>query len=76
MLKLRTFKTLDTCGVDHRGLHGAGGDPSGRNKARPQLTHEQVLANAKTYTDHFSLILDPQRTEVVYNGTGFPIWGF
>ena len=30
------------------------GDPSGRNKARPRLSHEQVLENAKQYQEQFS----------------------
>lgn len=43
------------------------GDPSGRNTTRPPLTPEQVIANAKTYYDQASLVLDPARTEVRYN---------
>ena len=43
------------------------GDPSGRNSTRPPLTPEQVVANAKTYYDQASLVLDPERTEVRYN---------
>jgi len=47
------------------------GDPSGRSSTRPPLTHEQVLANAKTYTDQAFVVLDRDRTEVVYNGDWF-----
>src|SRR5690606_33978459 len=47
------------------------GDPTGRNKERPQLTHEDVLANAETYTEQVFKILDPEKTEVVYNGSWF-----
>ncbi len=43
------------------------GDPSGRNTLRPPLTIEQIKANAKTYFDQASLVLDPVRTEVRYN---------
>ncbi|NLA89183.1 MAG: tyrosine--tRNA ligase [Alcaligenaceae bacterium] len=43
------------------------GDPSGRDTTRPPLTREQVLANAKTYYEQASLILDPERTEIRYN---------
>lgn len=43
------------------------GDPSGRNTTRPPLTPEQVLANAKTYYEQASLVLNPERTEVRYN---------
>lgn len=43
------------------------GDPSGRNSTRPPLTPEQVVANAKTYYEQASLVLNPERTEVRYN---------
>ena len=43
------------------------GDPSGRNSTRPQLTSEQVKANAQTYVDQAFKILDPEKTTLVYN---------
>jgi tyrosyl-tRNA synthetase len=43
------------------------GDPSGRNTTRPPLTREQILANATTYFDQASLVLDRERTEIRYN---------
>lgn len=43
------------------------GDPSGRNSTRPQLTSEQVKANAQTYVDQAFKILDPEKTKLVYN---------
>jgi tyrosyl-tRNA synthetase len=43
------------------------GDPSGRNATRPPLTREQIEANAKTYFDQISLVLDMERAEVRYN---------
>ena len=43
------------------------GDPSGRNSTRPPLTREQIEANAQTYYQQASLVLDPARTEVRYN---------
>src|SRR5690606_6218318 len=43
------------------------GDPSGRNTTRPPLTPEQVKANAQTYYEQASLVLDPSKTEVRYN---------
>ena len=43
------------------------GDPSGRNATRPPLTREQIEANAQTYYQQASLVLDPARTEVRYN---------
>lgn len=47
------------------------GDPSGRNKTRPQLTHEEVLQNCRTYQEQVFGILDPKKTKVVYNGDWF-----
>ncbi len=43
------------------------GDPSGRNTTRPPLTREQIEANAQTYYQQASLVLDPHRTEIRYN---------
>lgn len=43
------------------------GDPSGRNSTRPQLTSEQVKANAQTYVDQAFKILDPEKTTLEYN---------
>jgi len=43
------------------------GDPSGRNSTRPPLTKEQIEANAQTYYQQASLVLDPARTEIRYN---------
>ncbi|MBQ9021779.1 MAG: tyrosine--tRNA ligase [Eggerthellaceae bacterium] len=43
------------------------GDPSGRNDTRPQLTSEQVAANAQTYVDQAFNILDPEKTKLVHN---------
>lgn len=47
------------------------GDPSGRSTTRPPLTYEEVLANAKTYTEQAFLVLDRDKTEVVFNGSWF-----
>src|SRR5258708_33928153 len=44
------------------------GDPSGRSTERPVLSDEEIDANAKTYLDQAMAILDPDRTEVRYNG--------
>ena len=43
------------------------GDPSGRNSTRPQLTPEQVAANAQTYVDQAFKILDPEKTTLRHN---------
>ncbi len=43
------------------------GDPSGRNEMRKPLSPQQVKKNAKTYTEQAFKILDPKKTEVVFN---------
>jgi tyrosyl-tRNA synthetase len=43
------------------------GDPSGRNSTRPPLTREQIEANATTYFNQATLVLDKTKTEVRYN---------
>ena len=45
------------------------GDPTGKNATRKPLTHEEVLANAKTYQEQIFKILDPDKTKVVFNST-------
>ena len=44
------------------------GDPSGRSAERPILSDEEIDQNAKTYLEQAMVILDPDRTEVRYNG--------
>src|SRR5215831_11525053 len=44
------------------------GDPSGRSAERPVLSDEEIEANARTYLEQAMVILDPERTEVRYNG--------
>ena len=43
------------------------GDPTGRNVTRKPLTREEIMANAKTYTEQVFKILDPVKTEVRFN---------
>ncbi len=45
------------------------GDPTGRNATRPPLSREQILANAATYREQVFKILDPDRTEIMFNST-------
>jgi tyrosyl-tRNA synthetase len=45
------------------------GDPSGRNATRPALTPEQIQANADTYKEQVFKVLDPDRTEIVFNSS-------
>ena len=43
------------------------GDPTGKSAVRKQLSHEQVLENAKTYQDQIFKILDREKTIVRFN---------
>ncbi|MGC9457780.1 MAG: tyrosine--tRNA ligase [Halothiobacillaceae bacterium] len=43
------------------------GDPTGKSQTRPPLTRAQVVENAETYQRQIFRILDPERTEVVFN---------
>jgi tyrosyl-tRNA synthetase len=67
--KLRQFQDLGHTVViiigDYTTLIG---DPSGRSSTRPMLTTEQINANAATYVDQLSVILDREKTEVRFNG--------
>ena len=43
------------------------GDPSGKNTTRPPLSREQVVENAQSYREQVFKVLDPERTEIVFN---------
>ena len=45
------------------------GDPTGKNATRPPLTREQVLENAQSYRDQVFKVLDPEKTEIVFNSS-------
>ncbi len=66
--KLRQFQDL---GHEVTLIIGDGtaliGDPSGRNSTRPQLTHDEIAANAQTYVDQAFKVLDPEKTTLRYN---------
>lgn len=68
MRKLRQFQELG-----HHVIFVIGsftsmiGDPSDKDKLRPQLTYEKVMENGRTYAEQAFRILDPENTEVVYN---------
>jgi tyrosyl-tRNA synthetase len=44
------------------------GDPSGRSAERPILSDDEIDRNAKTYLEQAMVVLEPERTEVRYNG--------
>ena len=45
------------------------GDPTGKNTTRPPLSREQVLENAQSYREQVFKVLDPDKTEIVFNST-------
>lgn len=55
---------------------GMVGDPTGRSKTRRQLSHEEVLENARTYKEQLFKILIPERTEVRFNSEWLSTLGF
>jgi tyrosyl-tRNA synthetase len=67
--KMRAFQDAGHIGVLIVGDYTTRiGDPSGRSAERPILTDEEIDRNAKTYLEQAMIILDPERTEVRYNG--------
>ena len=75
--KLRQFQDLGHQAILIIGdFTGMIGDPSGRSVTRPQLTHDDVQANAATYREQAFKILDPERTETVCNGDWFRTMSF
>jgi len=70
--KLRQFQELGHTAVIIVGDFTAMvGDPSGRSKTRPQLTHEQTMENAQSYLDQVRKVVLSERLEVVFNGEWF-----
>ena len=47
------------------------GDPTGKNETRKKLDRETVLKNAKTYEEQVFKILDPEKTDIVFNSKWF-----
>ncbi len=43
------------------------GDPTGKNQTRPPLTREEIHRNAQTYREQVFKILDPEKTEILFN---------
>lgn len=66
--KLRQFQDLGHRAVLIVGdFTGMIGDPSGRSKTRPPLTLQETRENGRSYFAQASKILDPDKTEIVYN---------
>jgi tyrosyl-tRNA synthetase len=66
--KLKAFQELGHTVIfligDFTGLIG---DPSGKSVTRPQLTREEINANAETYKSQIFKMLDPDKTEIRFN---------
>jgi tyrosyl-tRNA synthetase len=68
LAKMRQFQDFGHQGVLIIGnFTSMVGDPTGRSATRPVLTAEEVAANAETYRAQAFKILDPDRTEIVWN---------
>ena len=70
MRKLRTFQELGHEVIFVVGDYTARvGDPSGRSETRPRLTPEEIAANARTYAEQVSGILDVSKVRVEFNSS-------
>ena len=77
MRKLRQFQDMGHQVVLIVGDYTAMiGDPSGRNKMRPRLSHETVMENAKEYQEQLFKIVKKEQTEIRYNGEWFAKMSF
>ena len=72
---LRKLRAFQDCGHtvvfiigDFTGMIG---DPSGKSATRPQLTRDQVQANAATYKEQVFRVLKPEQTEIRFNSEWF-----
>ena len=68
--KMRQFQELGHHALFLIGdFTGMIGDPTGKNATRPPLTREQVVENAQSYREQVFKVLDPEKTEIVFNST-------
>src|SRR6476661_9495474 len=66
--KLRAFQELGHTVIFLIGdFTGMIGDPSGKSTTRPQLTREEINANAETYKQQIFKLLDPEKTVIDFN---------
>src|SRR5687768_17849255 len=67
--KLKAFQDLGHTVIFLIGdFTGTIGDPSGKNVTRPPLSREEIDANAETYRRQMFKLLDPDKTELRFNG--------
>jgi tyrosyl-tRNA synthetase len=45
------------------------GDPTGKNQTRPPLSRDEIARNAATYRQQVFKILDPEKTEILFNSS-------
>lgn len=66
--KMRQFQDLGHHAILIIGdFTGMIGDPTGQNKTRPSLSIDEIRKNGQTYFKQASKILDPEKTEIIYN---------
>src|SRR6266542_3024519 len=66
--KLRAFQELGHIAIFLIGdFTGMIGDPSGKTSTRPQLSREEINANAETYKQQIFKLLDPEKTVIDFN---------
>jgi tyrosyl-tRNA synthetase len=66
--RLRAFQELGHTAIFLIGdFTGMIGDPSGKSATRPQLTREEIEANAETYRQQIFKLLDPEKTVIDFN---------
>lgn len=67
--KLKAFQDLGHTVIFLIGdFTGMIGDPSGKNVTRPPLSREEINVNAETYKRQMFKLLDPEKTELRFNG--------
>ncbi|MEP7076580.1 MAG: tyrosine--tRNA ligase [Acidobacteriota bacterium] len=67
--KLKAFQDLGHTVIFLIGdFTGMIGDPSGKNATRPPLSREEINANSETYKRQMFKLLDPEKTELRFNG--------
>ena len=66
--KMRQFQDMGHQAIFLIGdFTGMIGDPTGKNATRKPMTHEEVQANARTYTEQVFKVLDRSKTELRFN---------
>ena len=74
--KMRQFQDLGHQAIFLIGdFTGMIGDPTGKNATRPPLSREQVLKNAQSYKEQVFKVLDPEKTEILFNSTWMDEFG-